>query len=119
MAVYVIFRNLIRFKRNKQSGADFSNRGERSDTGIMIVSKAAGSFWRCYASLPEKIQKLAHKNYQLWLSNPHHPSLHFKPFVGNDWSVRVGAHYRATGYFSDDRTFVWTWIGTHEDYNNL
>jgi hypothetical protein len=84
-----------------------------------MTSKAAGSFWRCYQALPDKVQRLAYKNYQLWRKNPHHPSLRFKPLKGGQWSVRVGDHYRAVGYFRDDRTFVWTWIGTHADYNEL
>jgi hypothetical protein len=84
-----------------------------------MISKAAGSFWQSYQALPEQIQRLAHKNYLLWCKNPQHPSLRFKPLKGAQWPVRVGDHYRAVGYFSDDSTFVWTWIGTHEDYNKL
>ena len=82
-----------------------------------MTSQAAGSFWRCYAALPETIQRLAYKNYQLWTKNPQHPSLRFKPLTAGQWSVRIGDHYRAVGYFRDEHTFVWTWIGTHENYN--
>ncbi len=84
-----------------------------------MTSKAAASFWRGFYELPEAIQQLAQKNYRLWQINPQHPSLRFKPFRDVHWSVRVGQHYRAVGYFRDDSTFVWTWIGTHEDYNKL
>jgi hypothetical protein len=84
-----------------------------------MTSKAAGSFWRCFAQLPAHIQQLSYEKYRLWLNNPQHPSLRFKPFRGEHWSVRVGNHYRAVGYWQDDETFVWTWIGTHEDYNKL
>ena len=84
-----------------------------------MTSKAAASFWRRYAELPEHIQHLADKNYRLWLANPQHPSLRFKPVNYDQWSVRVGDHYRAVGYFRGGDTFVWTWIGTHEDYNKL
>jgi hypothetical protein len=83
-----------------------------------MTSKAARSFWEGYAGLPAEVQLLADKNYQLWLANPHHRSLRFKPFKNRNWSVRVGAHYRAVGYFHDGNTFVWTWIGTHEEHNN-
>ena len=82
-------------------------------------SKAAGSFWRTHANLPERIQDLAYKKYLLWLTNPFHPSLHFKRLKHGNWSVRVGDHYRAVGYFQDADTFVWTWIGTHEEYNKF
>ena len=84
-----------------------------------MTSKATSSFWRCYHSLPGRAQELGHKNYLLWRQNPHHPSLRFKPLKNDQWSVRVGDHYRAVGYFQDDYTFIWTWIGTHEDYNKL
>lgn len=46
-------------------------------------------------------------------------SLRFKKLKGNVWSVRIGYHYRATGYFLTSDTFVWNWIGTHEEYNKL
>jgi len=84
-----------------------------------MTSKAASSFWNCYAKLPQHTQDLADKNHHLWLHNPFHPSLRFKPFRGHQWSARVGDHYRAVGFWLDDHTFVWTWIGTHEDYNKL
>ena len=84
-----------------------------------MISKAARSFWECHARLPEEVQLLANKNCRIWLANPLHPSLHFKALTNRNWSVRVGAHYRAVGYFRDPNTFVWTWIGTHEDYNKL
>ena len=35
------------------------------------------------------------------VSNPRHPSLHFKK-VGGYWSVRVGLHYRALGTEVED-----------------
>jgi hypothetical protein len=84
-----------------------------------MISKTAASFWRCFENLPQHIQRLAYKNYELWRQNPHHPSLRFKPLKDGQWSVRVGDHYRAVGYFRDAYTFVWTWVGTHEEYNNL
>jgi hypothetical protein len=35
-------------------------------------------FWRHYHALPPAIQKLADKNFQLFKSNPQHPSLRFE-----------------------------------------
>jgi hypothetical protein len=52
----------------------------------------------------------------LWSANAFHPSLHFKSIGKPNWSVRVGAHYRAVGKFSGD-IFIWEWIGSHEAYN--
>jgi hypothetical protein len=37
------------------------------------------------------------KKFQAWLRDPFHPSMQFKPLVGNVWSVRIGDHYRALG----------------------
>ncbi len=84
-----------------------------------MKSKAAASFWKDYFRLPAHIQQLAYKNYQLWLGNVHHPSLRFKRFRNEHWSVRVGEHYRAVGFFLTRDTFVWTWIGSHEEYNKF
>ena len=59
------------------------------------------------------------KNYLLWLNDPRHPSLRFKPIGSGQWSARVGDHYRAVGRFVETDTFLWIWIGTHEDYSKL
>ena len=78
------------------------------------------SFWKCYHSLPEQIQKLADKNYALLREDTFHPSLHFKK-VGKQrqlWSARVGEHYRALGLDKPEGV-VWFWIGTHAEYDGL
>ena len=74
-------------------------------------------FWHLYNALPEAIQRLADKNYALLSVDPNHPSLQFKK-IGSTWSVRIGLHYRALAL---ERTegFVWFWIGSHGEYNNL
>src|SRR5436305_12076846 len=42
-------------------------------------------FWLLFRQLPSEIQELAEGNYKLLVSNPRHPSLHFKK-VGEYWS---------------------------------
>jgi hypothetical protein len=77
-------------------------------------------FWAEFAKLPDDIQGLARKNYDLLRADPHHPSLHFKK-IGNKkqlWSVRVGAHYRALGV-QRPQGIVWFWIGTHAEYDRI
>jgi mRNA-degrading endonuclease RelE of RelBE toxin-antitoxin system len=77
-------------------------------------------FWDDYRRLPEHVQRLADKNYELLKANPNHPSLHFKK-VGKTkqlWSVRVGEHYRALGVEKPDG-ILWFWIGSHADYDSL
>lgn len=65
----------------------------------------------------QRLHALADKNYLLLKSNPEHPSLHFKP-LGDVWSVRVGAHYRALRTEVEDG-IVWFWIGTHDEYDKI
>jgi len=84
-----------------------------------MKSKVDPAFWRRFNVLPPQIQQLAGRTYALWLKNPFYPSLHFKKLKNDSWSVRIGDHYRATGYFLSSDTFVWIWIGTHEEYNQF
>lgn len=78
---------------------------------------ASPDFWEEYEELPESIQELADKNYELLKSDPKHPSLHLKK-VGKYWSVRVGRKYRAVGLEIEEGT-LWFWIGTHAEYDKL
>ena len=83
---------------------------------MTIPSRGTPEFWQLYRALSADAKTLARKNYRLWSANAFHPSLHFKPIGKPNWSVRVGGHYRAVDKFVGG-TFVWEWIGTHEDYN--
>ena len=79
--------------------------------------RASTRFWQGYRRLPEDIQRLADRAYELLCLDPRHPSLHLKR-VGALWSVRVGLHYRAMAV-KDVSEFVWVWIGTHAEYDQL
>ncbi|MCK7581496.1 MAG: hypothetical protein MZV65_41650 [Chromatiales bacterium] len=81
------------------------------------MHKATARFWACFYALPEQVQKIAQKNYELLKENPRHPSLRFKK-VGKLWSARVGGNHRALA-MEDDDGYVWVWIGTHEEYDSL
>lgn len=74
-------------------------------------------FWALYEALPANVRELADKNYQILKSDPRHPSLHFKK-VGELWSVRVGAHYRALATDVGGGMY-WVWIGTHAEYEKI
>ena len=84
-----------------------------------MTSRTSSSFWKKFHQLPLPIQQLARKKYDLWLTNFRHRSVRFKPVAGRLYSARVGAHYRALGYFSDADEFTWTWIGTHAEYDQI
>ena len=80
-------------------------------------SHASSRFWRCYNRLPRNVQRLADKNYRLWVADHWHPSLHFKK-VKNFWVARVGDNYRALGV-EFDGGITWFWIGPHDEYDRL
>lgn len=80
--------------------------------------KAHPDFWFHYRHLPEQVQRLADKNFELLKSNPRHPSLQLKK-VGHDlYSARVGLDYRALAFDLGEH-LVWFWIGQHDEYDHL
>ncbi len=82
-----------------------------------MKSSTKKSFRSRLAALPSGIRSLAYKNFRLWLRDPHHPSLHFKP-VGRFWSARVGSGYRALAVVDGER-IEWFWIGPHDEYERI
>jgi hypothetical protein len=82
-----------------------------------VRHRATPRFWQSYRQLPEEIQHLADRCYEMLRQDPYYPSLHFKK-VGRFWTVRVGLHYRALAV-EHEADMVWFWIGTHADYDKL
>jgi hypothetical protein len=82
-----------------------------------MKSSTTASFRSRLRGLPPDVRKLAKKNFQLWLRNSHHPSLHFKK-VGRFWSARVGVDHRAVARVEGDEV-KWFWIGAHDEYERL
>jgi len=78
---------------------------------------ASPSFWECYAKLSKRVQDVADKNFELLKENPHQPILHLKK-VERYYSVRIGQKYRALAVEIEEG-FLWFWIGTHTEYDNL
>jgi len=85
---------------------------------VRIPSVASRDFWRACRRLPPDVRKAVTRAYRIWQVDAFHPSLHFKKVGGDLWSVRVGIHHRALGTFLRDR-IVWTWVGTHAEYDTL
>ncbi|MFN8283315.1 MAG: hypothetical protein U0U67_08885 [Chitinophagales bacterium] len=77
-------------------------------------------FRETYAVLPEHIKQLTLKNYKIWLTDPSHPSLHYKQVhtIKPIYSARVGISYRVLGVQRDE-AMIWFWIGSHSDYDKL
>ena len=78
---------------------------------------ASPEFWFHFRQLPEEIQELANKNFELLKRDPRHRSLRLKK-IGRFWSVRVGLRYRALARDRSDG-LVWFWIGPHDEYDRL
>jgi hypothetical protein len=78
------------------------------------MHRASARFWTLFELLPEAVQEVARKNFELLKDNPSHPSLHFKK-VGKLWSVRAGINHRALAV-EDGADFIWIWIGRHDEY---
>lgn len=83
-------------------------------------SHTTEKFRKAFADLPADVQKQARQAYRLFIENPQHPSLRFKPIHPNRpiYSVRVGIDYRAVG-IKDDNEIIWYWIGSHAEYDKL
>jgi hypothetical protein len=79
--------------------------------------RATPDFWYYYRLLPDEIQGLADRCYDLLKQDSRYPSLHFKK-VGQFWSVRIGIHYRALAV-EENGDIAWFWIGTHAEYDKL
>ena len=86
-----------------------------------MKSELTDEFIKCFAQLPERVQKTARKNYKLWKKNPAHPSLEFKKLNTKQpvYSVRAGIGWRAVGVMKDSDTIVWFWIGSHRKDDKL
>ncbi len=78
---------------------------------------ASPELWEAYHRLPQRIRRLADRNFALLQDNPKHPSLHFKK-AGPYWSARVGISYRALA-IEDGDDLVWFWIGPHKQYDQI
>ena len=83
-------------------------------------SKTTNRFWKCYSVLPNDIKKRAKEVYKLFITDPYHPSLHFKRVHSHRpiFSVRITKDYRAIGILQNS-DLLWFWIGSHSEYNKL
>ncbi len=74
-------------------------------------------FWDCFQKLPNDVQRIANKNFDLLKQNPHHPSLHFKK-IGKFRTIRVSKYYRAIA-IEVPEGLLWFWIGGHSEYDKI
>jgi hypothetical protein len=85
-----------------------------------VQSHRTEKFRKAFDALPESVKDKAREAYNTWRTNPNFPSLAFKQVSGvkDIYSIRIGLNYRALAV-KDDSTFIWFWIGSHEDYNKI
>lgn len=81
------------------------------------MHRATSCFWALFDRLPEAVQSVGRKNFNLLKNDSSHPSLHFKK-VGKPWSARAGLNHRALA-IEDGEDFICLWIGTHDEYRRL
>ena len=86
--------------------------------GTPLRSIRTPGFDALYNTLPPATRLAADKAYDLWRTNPRHPSLQYKRIFGKIWSVRITLNYRALGQV-DTGTITWFWIGPHAKYDQL
>jgi hypothetical protein len=83
-------------------------------------SHITDKFRKAFDELPADVQKQARQAYRLFMENPHHPSLRFKPIhpTRSIYSVRISIDYRAVG-LRNENDIIWYWVGSHADYDKL
>lgn len=81
------------------------------------MHRTTPQFWKRFNLLPDSIQRLARKNFDLLKADLNHPSLSFKK-VGKYWSARIGLNYRALA-IEDGPDYIWVWIGSHDKYEQM
>jgi hypothetical protein len=87
-----------------------------------VKSRRSKHFRILLEALPPAVRQLAADTYRRWQTNLAHPGLHFRPIDPSDsdiFSIRIGMHYRAICERQPDGSYLWVWIGTHEEYNKL
>jgi len=80
-----------------------------------VKSFRTQKFKQAFKELAPEVKDTARKAYRLWLADPRHPSLHFKPIRAEVWSIRISLNYRAVGLLKNGAIY-WHWIGAHEEY---
>jgi len=85
-----------------------------------LTSRTTERFRKALAALPEHVQDRARVAFRQFQQDPAHPSLRLKQVHATRpiYSARVGLSYRALAV-RDDQVYIWFWIGTHGDYDQL
>jgi len=85
-----------------------------------VRSRITEDFREAFARLPKQIQRQARKAYQVFLTNPESPGLHFKKIhaLRQVDSIRISRNYRALGVL-ENAEITRFWIGSHAEYDQI
>lgn len=83
-------------------------------------SHVTAKFRKAFQNLPQNTQKQARRAYRLFMQNPNHPSLQFKPIIASKgiYSARINLNVRVLGVRRGE-TIIWFWIGAHAEYEKI
>ena len=112
-------------KNNKKNQSDNlqdqSNKNETEKHAVRSIRTR--EFMELFKKLEADVRKQAQAAFEKWKDNP--AQIDFKPLNKTNntfWSAKIGYSYRAFAKKTKDdegrNCYVWTWIGTHEDYDN-
>jgi hypothetical protein len=84
-----------------------------------VRSLGTTAFWQSYRELPTGIRDAARAAYKKFLLDPAHPSLQLERLRSDPrfWSVRVTRDFRAVAQRLESDTWIWVWIGSHNDFD--
>jgi hypothetical protein len=85
-----------------------------------LRSRTTRRFRTAFSRIPGSVKERAREAYQRFVENPDHPGSRSKLIRSAEpiYSVRVTRDYGALGLREDD-TIIWSWIGSHVDYDGL
>lgn len=85
-----------------------------------MKSHITAKFRKAFQDLPKNTQKQARRAYRLFMQDPNHPSLQFKPIIPAKgiYSARINLKFRVLGVRRGD-TIIWFWVGAHTEYEKI
>ena len=89
-----------------------------------IKSVRTRQFKTMFEQLPSRIQQVGRQKFEIFKTDPFHPSFHRKMIQSTTnhahrhLEFRITRDYRAT-CFLDGETYVWVFIGTHARFDRI
>ena len=87
---------------------------------MVFISRPSAEFFEEYRRLPRHIREKIKRAHRLFLNNPWHGSLDFKPIrsMSGIYSARIDDQYRALGR-REGNVIYWFWVGPHDEYDRM